>query len=252
MTQLALMSWPEVEAYLKTRDDILIPVGSMEQHGPNGLIGTDILIAQAIASEFGQRSGVCVGPPIAVGMAQHHLAFAGSITLRPTTLIAVVEDMMLSLARSGFRRFHFVNGHGGNNASLEAAFAQVYARATLESAGRGVKCSLFNYFDLPEVRDLSNALYGIAGGMHATAAEIAMTMHLHPGCLKAVEFHPPIAPSRRLFQDADSYRAAYPDGRIGSNPALSCPDHGARFMALSIDGLANAHAAFCEAMEEYA
>lgn len=247
MTSLALMAWPTVEAYLKQRDDVLIPVGSIEQHGPNGLIGTDTLVAKAIARGVGLACGACVGPSIPVGMAQHHLDFAGSVTLRPSTLMAVVEDIVLSLARSGFRSFNFINGHGGNNATLEAAFAQLYARSSLEGVGGGIRCRLSNYFDLPEIRTLSRSLYGDAGGTHATVAEIAITMHLYPNNVRPMIFDPEIAPSGYTFQDAASYRKVYPDGRIGSNPALAKIDDGARFLELAINGLTDVHTDFVQA-----
>lgn len=246
MTSLALMNWPTVAAYLKKRTDIILPIGSIEQHGPNGLTGTDALVAEALARGLGERIGACVGPTISVGMAQHHLAFPGSITLRPVTLIAVIEDMVLSLARAGFTRFHFINGHGGNTATVEAAFAQIHARSSIDGRAQQIRCRISNYFELPEVQARSSALYGRAGGMHATAAEIAMTMHLYPGKVEDVVFDPEVAPAGHTFSDADSYRCVYPDGRIGSNPALANASDGADLLNLSIEALVCKHQSFIE------
>ncbi|TGY91143.1 creatininase family protein, partial [Marinicauda pacifica] len=88
--QLHQAAWPEVEAYLKRSKGIVIPIGSTEQHGPNGLLGTDAICPEVIEKEAGDEAGFLVGPTFNVGSAQHHLAVPGSITLRPTTMIAAV------------------------------------------------------------------------------------------------------------------------------------------------------------------
>ena len=78
--QLQLATWKDVETYLTKSTGIIIPIGSTEQHGPNGLIGTDAICPEVIAKGVGEAAGAMVAPTIAVGMAQHHLGFAGSIT----------------------------------------------------------------------------------------------------------------------------------------------------------------------------
>jgi len=122
--RLQLRSWPEVEEYLKRSKGVIVPLGSTEQHGPTGAIGTDALTAEAVALEVGRRTGVLVTPAQAFGMAEHHLGFAGTMSLQPSTLLAVMHDLVLSLARHGFERIYVINGHGGNIATCKAAFAQ--------------------------------------------------------------------------------------------------------------------------------
>src|SRR6516164_5605019 len=140
--QLQSQTWMEVEAYLRSSRAIILPIGSTEQHGPTGLIGTDAICAEVIAKGVGEAAGALVAPTIAVGMAQHHLGFAGSITLRPSTLIAVLQDMIASLVKHGFERFYVLNGHGGNIATLVAAFSEIYAAHSLSAAANAppIKC----------------------------------------------------------------------------------------------------------------
>src|SRR3546814_11410813 len=85
-------------------------------------------------------------------MAQHHLAFPGSVALRPSTLMLVIRDYVLSLARNGFERFYFLNGHGGNIATTQAAFSEIYAETSLNHGwGRPpIRCKLANWYGFPQ------------------------------------------------------------------------------------------------------
>ena len=119
---LHLSTWSEVEAYLNQSQSIILPIGSTEQHGPTGLIGTDAICAEAISKGVGETVQALVGPTINVGMALHHTDFPGTISLRPTTMIQVIRDYIVCLTKSGFTKFFFINGHGGNISTLKAAF----------------------------------------------------------------------------------------------------------------------------------
>lgn len=237
--QLQLQTWQEVETYLQTSRGIILPIGSTEQHGPIGLIGTDAICAEVIARGVGDATGALVAPTIAVGMAQHHLGFSGSMTLRPSTLIAVLQDIVESLVRHGFERFYFLNGHGGNIATVSAAFSEIYAARSL-SAGSNippVKCRLKNWWASQEVQALAKELYGEAEGSHATPSEVAVTQFAYPGSIKSATLTPLIAP-RGDFGDAADYRRKFPDGRIGSNPGLATPEAGQRLYEAAVAAIA--------------
>ena len=246
--RLQLATWLEVDDYLKTSMGIIMPIGSTEQHGPTGLVGTDALTAEAIAQRLGNRIKAYVAPTINVGMAQHHLGFSGSMALKPTTLIAVIKDMVDSLAVNGFKRFFFVNGHGGNIATVTAGFSEIYADTSfgVSSKQNDVKCVLHNWYMMPGVSKLASELYGESDGSHATASEVAVTYALFPETaarVKKATLDPEIAPKGRIF-DARDYRHNFPDGRIGSNPALAKGDHGERLIELAVEDLASLYMDF--------
>ncbi|HEY5718895.1 MAG TPA: creatininase family protein [Gammaproteobacteria bacterium] len=235
-------TWPEVERYLETRRDLVVPIGSTEQHGPIGLIGTDALCADALARALGERVGALVAPPLNYGMAQHHTAFPGTVSLRPSTLVRVVVDCLATLAGAGFERFLFVNGHGGNEAPLRSAFAELHC----ELAARGlphaerVRCRLSNWWQLPRVRELTAQLYGSAEGQHATPSEVALTQHLFPDTVRRAELAPP-GPVGDAIDGPLDFRRRYPDGRMGSDSGLARPEHGAQFLEAAVDDLVELH-----------
>lgn len=243
---LHLSTWAEIEAYLKRSTGIIIPIGSTEQHGPNGLIGTDAICAEVFAHAVGDAADALVAPTVSVGMAQHHLGFPGSMTLRPSTLIAVIRDMVASLSRHGFDRFFFINGHGGNVATVTAAFSEIYAEASLQSGlsnGTPVRCTIKNWYDASAARRLSRELFGGEEGSHATPSEVSVTFHAYPQAVKQAEMTPRVAPTGS-FTDAADYRRRFADGRIGSNPALASAAHGRTILDAVVPELVESYRAF--------
>ena len=225
--RLHLSTWQEVETYLENSTAILIPMGSTEQHGPNGLIGTDALCPEIIGGLAADESGLLMAPTFNIGVAQHHMEFPGSMTLRPSTFIANMIDWVDSLAKHGFTRFYFLNGHGGNISTINAGFAEIYASRSLD-VGNGrppIKCTLRNWWDGKDTYSKCTSLYGSAHGAHATPSEVAVTQFAYPDHIKSAVLSPEIAPNGG-FTDAKDYRGRFPDGRIGSNPGLATPEDG--------------------------
>ena len=173
--RLSSMTSAEV-AELAGEDSLMIvPVGSIEQHGPHLRLHEDIANALALAESAAGASPhpVLVAPPIWWGMAPHHMGFAGTISLRLETLAALITDICTSLAAHGFRRILLLNGHGGNAAAL-------IATATQLSADHELFVSTVSYWALiPDVlREVGTSAEGGMG--HAGEMETSIALHLRP------------------------------------------------------------------------
>ena len=231
--KLQLSTWPEVEAYLQTCGAILIPIGSTEQHGPTGMIGTDALCPEIVAAGMAEAERILIGPTLSIGMAQHHLGFPGSISLKPSTLMRVVADVVESLASQGFRQFFFLNGHGGNIATVQAAFSEIWASASFAGQESELRLQLHNWFQGARVGRLSRELFGDGEGSHATPSEISLVLTAYPEAQRDVELVPEQAPNGPIH-DALDFRRRYPDGRMGSRSALARPEHGRRLREAAV------------------
>ncbi len=236
--RLALSTWTEVENYLQSCKGVILPIGSTEQHGPTGAIGTDALTAEAVSLEVGKKTGVLVAPVQAYGMAEHHLGFPGTMSLKPDTLLSVIHDLLFSLASHGFERIFVVNGHGGNIATTKAAFSKVYGTALSRglSTAPNLRCRLVNWFMAGSVFNEAKKLYGDKEGQHATPSEIALTLHLEPTLIEKQHKLPAAAPAGPIHGFED-FRKRYPDGRMGSDPFLAHPDHGANLLEKASEDL---------------
>jgi creatinine amidohydrolase len=234
---LHLSTWPEIDEFLGRSKTVVVPIGSTEQHGPTGVLGTDWLCPEIIAHAL-HRSGedILVAPTFNVGVAQHHLGFAGSITLRPSTFIAAICDWVSSLAHHGFERIYFLNGHGGNVAAIEAAFAEFYSKFSFAGERCPVVLRLGNWWKLPGIIELAKAQFPIGHGSHAEPSEIAVTQWAYPEACKSAILTPKIAADGPI-RDAIDFRARYPDGRMGSDPSTANPEKGGALVQMAVEGL---------------
>jgi creatinine amidohydrolase len=107
------MNWQQVETYLAHDDRAVVPLGSTEQHAYLSL-SVDSILSERVAVEAAEPLGVPVFPALAYGITPYFRAYPGSLTLRVTTYLQVVRDLLDGLAEQGFRRMVLVNGHGGN------------------------------------------------------------------------------------------------------------------------------------------
>ena len=111
------MTWPEVADLLMRTDLVIIPVAAIEEHGPQGPVGTDFLNGLEAAKLVAQKTDALVAPILLPGNSPYHMAFPGTISLKAETIQAVYFEAAQSLIHHGFRRFIFLNAHGGNAAT---------------------------------------------------------------------------------------------------------------------------------------
>ena len=125
---LAHMNHPEVREYLKTSDTILIPVGSLENHGLHMPLGTDFLIPDEIARLIHGKSPVLIAPTLNYGATDDLCGFPGTVSIGTEGLIALLKAICDQFFRQGFRHFLILNGHGGNTAAIQAVGMHLYRR----------------------------------------------------------------------------------------------------------------------------
>ena len=107
-------SWFDVEKYLKEENRLIFVLGACEQHGYLSLLA-DVKIPLALADAASEKTGVLVAPVVNYGISPYFLDYPGSFSIRTTTLLDLVEDLVRSAYHQGFRRILFLNGHGGNS-----------------------------------------------------------------------------------------------------------------------------------------
>ncbi len=112
--RISEMNWQQLERYLKNDDRVIVPLGSTEQHAMLSL-SVDSILAEKIAIDAAELSGVPVFPVLPFGMTPAFSDYPGTISLSMQTYIGVINDILDNLKRQGFRRIIFVNGHGGNS-----------------------------------------------------------------------------------------------------------------------------------------
>ena len=247
--QLALSTSAQVAQYLEQSRTIVLPLGSTEQHGPVGLIGTDSVCAQTIAARLGERTGALIAPTVAHTVAQFNLGFPGTIAVRASTLLALILDMLHALADQGFERIYCLNGHGANIGVARAAFQDFYLERARMQGARMARCQLRSWWEYPQVDQLRRKWYGAHEGLHATPSEIAIAMAAEPaaserarreGAEHALEAPPALtaaflrdhAGDNHL--DRNAHRAAFPDGRVGSHSLLATRDQGEALLAAAV------------------
>jgi creatinine amidohydrolase len=168
------LTWPEAAELTARQDAVIIPVGAVEQHGPHLPLSVDSLIGEEVAHAVSAATGVPVLPTLTYGVSGSHGDFAGTVALRPETMIAVVADLVDSLHERGVRQFILLNGHIWNSGSLDVSAEKLRVRY------RDARVRALGYVTMypgPEVD--GHVIYG-RGLMHANFFETSVMLHLHP------------------------------------------------------------------------
>ena len=231
------LTYEEVEDYLKKKDIILIPIGSTEQHSSYGILGTDFITAQEIAKEVGKRMEILVAPTLPYGMSQHHMGFAGTISISPLVYIQFIKDIVISLLSHGFRKIVFINGHGGNINSVKTAFEQVKYEGN-----KGI-LEIISWFLLPEVQQVEKEIFEDENGFHATPSEISITQYLRSKVFadkkkdKDRDYLNVNKDEEYFPLTKEEFKSLYPDGRIHSSPWLARVEFGRKIFEIAVESI---------------
>ena len=125
--ELGRMSWAEVAEIVPQNPVLLLPIGTVEQHGPHLPVNADNMVAEYVARHAAEQTNAYVLPGINYGCSAVFRKFAGTIPVRQETLANVIRDVCQSLLAQGFRRFIFVDNHGGNEAVCEQVARELKA-----------------------------------------------------------------------------------------------------------------------------
>jgi creatinine amidohydrolase len=170
---LTEMTWPEVETALKTVKIAIIPLGAHEQHGPHMTESCDAVLATEMGKRLTEKlyPEAIMTPTINMGISPHHINFPGTISLEPTTLIAIFRDMMNSLKHHGIEKFLILNSHGGNQSTLGVAVNMLSRELGVQIFYAKTTASAKDVMD----KRLESKLYG-----HSCDREVSEALYLAP------------------------------------------------------------------------
>lgn len=181
-------TYPEIRSVGESDGSVLVvPVGSIEQHGPHMPVATDVLLADAVArggADAASDEGVpvLVTPPVWTGSSDHHLHWGGTISIEVVTMLSVLNQVARSALQNGFDAIFFLNGHGGNSAIVNAATKTVGT----EHPDVQVIATTYYFLAEPIAEELRDSRYG--GMSHAGEFETSLVLHLAPELVRESEY----------------------------------------------------------------
>lgn len=232
--ELARMTWRDAKDAFAIARVAIVPIGSTEQHGPHMTLDTDCAIAEAFARLLGEDLGsdAILCPTLRLGMSEHHLAFAGSLTLRAPTLVGLIEDLIESLAHHGLKRVLLVNGHGGNQDAL---------RLAARTATRDGRADVASVMWAVLAADLISERAATKRHAHACDIETSVALAIAPHVVLTDRIEaPPLPPQTApLAEPGSRYDVPVPfehwtrNGSLG-DPRLATKELGDEIVALAL------------------
>ncbi|MFC1978758.1 creatininase family protein [Chloroflexota bacterium] len=176
----------EIDEAAKTDSVVIIPTGSIEQHGNHLPVNTDINICYSIAkqaAELIEDFPVLVAPPVWWGISWHHMKYPGAITIKIKTYIDLLTEIAVSISKHGFKRILFLNGHGGNHGVISS----LRGKLMYEDDPKLPSCVAYSYWKIidQDIKDILNRPDYILG--HADDMETAMELLLQPTLVSSEE-----------------------------------------------------------------
>lgn len=166
-------TWPELGELAKRQPVVVLPIGSVEDHGPHLPLDTDNFLISSICEEAALRAKgeILLLPLIPYGYETHHMDFPGTIDVRMEHLLNFVLDITKSVAHHGFKRILIADGHGSNMPILE-----LVARRTILETGALCGCFIWPSLAIKEIREVRESERG--GMSHACELETSVYLHL--------------------------------------------------------------------------
>jgi len=181
--QLQRLTWLQIRKLVPARiDTAILPVGTVEAHGAT-CVGTDNVIPESIAAGIAERIDALIAPVISYGITKSLYRYNGGITIKPDTFAAYVQDVVDSLADSGFKNVFVMNGHGGNNEALKQMAATCHRE-------KRINIAVVHWWEL--CGDMTREFFGHAGG-HGGTDETAMVMAADPQLVDEDAYDPEMA-----------------------------------------------------------
>ena len=191
-------------------DTAIISVGSTEQCGPCLPFHIDTLVAEYFARAFGERLAAYVLPTLPFNTAEEHASFAGTVTLRPATVMLVLEEIVAGLRTQGFRKQVLTCGHGGSywlTAFIKHINRQFADIVVVNAHQGGVR-----------VWNKAREHAGLAdrGEVHGGAESRALALFLAPDCVLPGAFGSAVPEDEQAYMDYMTWDKLTPDGSWGA------------------------------------